>query len=72
MTQYSLLSGVMKIAYLLSVGSSLPFEEIEDFLKALRGEKSYPYTVREEKGIINVLEAIEESARTGKTMEIKL
>ncbi len=47
-------------------------EEIEDFLRALRGEKSYPYTFREEKTIVDILKAIDEIAKTGKTMEVKL
>ncbi|MDO9464911.1 MAG: Gfo/Idh/MocA family oxidoreductase [bacterium] len=58
--------------YSVKINERMYIEEIEDFLKALRGEKSYPYTFREEKGIINVLEAIDQSARTGKTMEVKL
>ncbi len=58
--------------YSVKINERMYIEEIDDFLKALKGEKSYPYTFRQERGIVDVLKAIDESAETGKTMEVKL
>lgn len=63
--------GIVEPGYSLKTHEEMYIEEIDDFLKALKGEKPYPYTFIQEREIVDILKAIKQSAETGKTMEVK-
>jgi len=48
--------------YSVKTHEEMYVEEIEDFIKAIKGRQNYPYTFSQEKNIINILRAIEKSA----------
>lgn len=62
--------GIIEPGYSVHIHEEMYIEEIDDFLKALRGEKKYPYTFAKEKKIVDVLEAIEKSISEKKVVEV--
>lgn len=53
--------GIFHSGYSVKINEEMYIEEMEDFLKTLKGEKSYPYTFKEEKKIIDILIEIEKN-----------
>ncbi|MCM8820504.1 MAG: Gfo/Idh/MocA family oxidoreductase [Candidatus Omnitrophica bacterium] len=64
-------AGIIEPGYSVHTHEEMYIEEIDDFLKALRGEKKYPYTFAMERRIISILEAIEQSISERKVVEVK-
>jgi predicted dehydrogenase len=56
--------------YSVKTHEEMYIEEIEDFVKAIKGKQRYPYTFSREKNIIKILCAVEESAKKSKAVEI--
>ena len=63
--------GIEEPGYSVHTHEEMYIEEIEDFLKAIKGEKEYPYTFAMEKRIIDILTAIEKSISQKKVVEVK-
>ena len=45
-------------------------EEIKQFLNAILGKQSYPYSFAEDEQILNTTYALEKSSKTGKTYKV--
>jgi len=55
--------GIFQPEYSVKTHEEMYIEEIDDFLKALKGEKEYPYSFKDEKKIIDILVEIEKNAK---------
>lgn len=53
------------------IGEKMYVDEMDYFLKAIMGEKKYPYTFEEDKKILNLLYAAERSSERGKHIDIR-
>lgn len=53
------------------IGEKMYVDEMDYFLKAIRGEKKYLYTFEEDKKILNLLYAAERSSERGKHIDIR-
>ncbi|MCM8817327.1 MAG: Gfo/Idh/MocA family oxidoreductase [Candidatus Omnitrophica bacterium] len=63
-------TGINQQGYTVHTHEEMYIEEMDDFLKALRKEKKYPYTFAEEKKIIDLLEAVEKSIAEKNVVEV--
>jgi len=45
-------------------------EEIKQFLNAILGKQSYPYSFTEDEQILNTTYVLEKSSKTGKTYKV--
>ncbi len=57
--------GIFQPGYSVKIHEEMYIEEIDDFLKAVKGEKKYPYSFKDEKKIIDILLEIEKNAKGG-------
>ncbi len=64
-------SGIIEPGYSVRTHEEMYIEEMSDFVAALEGNSSYPYSFEAEKAIIEVLQAIEESAEKGISIMVK-
>jgi len=64
-------SGIVEPGYSVHTHEEMYIAEIDDFLKAIRGTKAYPYTFRMEKRIIEILVAIEKSISERRVVGVK-
>ena len=64
-------SGIIEPGYSVKTHEEVYIEEMSDFLAALEGKSPYPYSFEAEKAIIEVLQAIEESAEKGISIMVK-
>ena len=69
--EYSEEIGIVEPDYSVRTHEEMYIEEMEDFLKALKKEKVYPYSFKKEKKIIDLVAAIEKSAKESISVNIK-
>ncbi|HOV21053.1 MAG TPA: Gfo/Idh/MocA family oxidoreductase [bacterium] len=63
--------GIEEAGYSVHTHEEMYIEEMENFVKTVRGEKKYPYTFTQEKHIIDILVAIEQSISQKIVMEVE-
>lgn len=61
--EYKEEGGIFQPGYSVKTHEEMYIEEMEDFLKAVRGEKKYPYFFKEEQKIINFVQKIIKEGR---------
>ncbi|MCV0430386.1 Gfo/Idh/MocA family oxidoreductase [Nitrosopumilus sp.] len=64
-----LLIGKYAKGYAKKIPESMYEEEIKAFINAIKGLKKYPHTLKNELNLLNILDAIEKSNKTGKKIE---